>query len=76
MQGGPEPQAQLPLLRQRSLKTGSQTAQLRPSTPHDVIELERQLKPSQQPSGHDDALHTQVPLLQRWPTAHCGPVPH
>jgi hypothetical protein len=50
--------------------------QLRPSTPHDAIELERQLKPSQQPSGQDDALHTQVPLLQRWPTAHCGPVPH
>jgi len=65
MQAGPEPQAQLPVLRQRSLRSGSQIAQLWPSTPHALIELKRQVEPSQQPSGHDDALHTQAPLLHR-----------
>jgi len=65
MQGGPEPHAQVPSLRQRSLNSASQIAQRRPSTPHELIELERQVDPSQHPKVQEVASHTQMPPLQR-----------
>lgn len=43
--------------------------------PHASIEIVRQISPSQQPLGHDAALHRQTPLSHTCPDAHAGPSP-
>jgi hypothetical protein len=47
-----------------------------PALPHVPAEAVWQTAPMQQPFGHDDALHTQLPLTHAWPAPHAGPDPH
>src|SRR5207249_3421651 len=55
---------------------GSQALHTPPPLPHAPGELGLQLPPAQQPCGHEAPSHTQPPLAQRWPAAHCALAPH
>jgi hypothetical protein len=55
---------------------GSQATQLEPPIPHWSRERGWQVKPSQQPAGHEIASQMQSPTTQRWPATHAGPSPH
>lgn len=50
--------------------------QAAPPVPHAaVVSPGMQLEPPQHPVGHEVASHTQLPLAQRWPATHAGPIP-
>jgi hypothetical protein len=63
----PAPHAQLPAARQLSAVAMSQVTQTAPAAPQRVSDRDTQVAPSQQPVGHDAALHTQRPPTQRCP---------
>jgi hypothetical protein len=75
--GGPDPHMQLPVL-QPSAFVASHDAQVAPPVPHtaSVVAGEVQVAPTQQPSGHDDALQTHTPPEHSWPAAQAAPLPH
>jgi hypothetical protein len=72
-QGPAEPHLQAPPV-QLSPAT-PQSTHAPPTGPQAAVEIVVQLRPLQQPLGHDVASHTQMPPLHRWPVAHCGPLP-
>ncbi len=61
---------------QLSARFSSHATQATPEVPQVEREGVRHWPPRQQPLGHDCALHTQLPLTQRWPTAHWALLPH
>jgi len=78
---GPEPQAQVPSLPQRSALVRGQATHAEPAMPHAIADGATQLAPEQQPEGQLCALHPlQAPPAQPWPdgqAAHAEPpAPH
>lgn len=57
------------------LSPSVQSVHARPLLPHVVTDRVRHTLPSQQPDGHDDALHTHAPPTHCCPIAHAGPEP-
>lgn len=75
-QGGPEPQAQAPLVQRSDF--ASHAEHVAPPLPQAAAlcpAVERQVLPLQQPFGHELALQTQVPPEQVWPAPQAGPAP-
>jgi hypothetical protein len=74
--GGPAPQAQVPAPVQVSAAAVSHDAHARPPAPQRASDGGTHVTPSQQPLGHEAALHTQRPPTQSWPALQGGPAPH
>ena len=64
-QAAPAPHEQAPADEQPSATAGSQVTHAMPAAPQRDSERETQVAPSQQPPGHDAALHTHLPLTHR-----------
>ena len=64
-QAAPAPHEQAPADEQPSATAGSQVMHAAPAAPQRDSERDTQVAPSQQPLGHDAALHTHLPLTQR-----------
>jgi hypothetical protein len=59
-----------PPLRQRSVLVPLHGVQAPPLVPQSLKSTMWQALPTQQPFGHDDALHTQTPPTQSWVELH------
>ncbi len=64
-QAAPAPHEQAPADEQPSATAGSQVMHAMPAAPQRDRERDTQVAPSQQPPGHDAALHTHLPLTHR-----------
>lgn len=64
-QAAPAPHEQAPADEQPSAAAGSQVTHAAPTAPQRDSERDTHVAPSQQPPGHDAALHTHLPLTHR-----------
>lgn len=71
----PAPHAQVPAVVQLSAVPVLHKEHAAPFAPQRKSDRDVHVIPSQQPDGHEVALQTHLPAVQRWPTAHAAPVP-
>jgi hypothetical protein len=76
LQAALAPQAQPPAAVQVSATAGSQVTQATPAAPHRASERDTQVAPSQQPLGHEVALHTHLPATHLCPAPQAAAAPH
>jgi hypothetical protein len=75
-QADPAPHEQAPADEQPSATAGSHVVHAAPAPPQRDSDGDTQVAPSQQPLGHEAALHTHLPETQRWAALHAGAEPH
>ncbi len=70
-----DPQRQ-PSPAQVSARVRSQVEQAPPAGPQLAIAIALQVRPAQQPLGHEVTSHVQVPFMHRWPAPQAAEDPH